>query len=304
MELNLDWKELFLTLYGFLKSNALGIMVAFLCVYAIGRVTIGLANKYVRKEEKQIAIRKWTRYITSIVVLVWILTLYYSYTHQQTPFFLFVIGILLAGIAFSLREVFANIVGWLVIVSAKGFRQGDRIEMGELAGDVIDIGILRTVVAEIGGWVGADQSTGRVVSVPNSTMLNNNVYNYTQGFEFIWDELKVLVTFESDWQIAEKIMLEAAEKDFEEKQDQIRERLKRARRRMLIRLNHITPKVWVTIADSGVELTLRYLVRPRRRRSISDAIGREILEKIATVPNVEFAYPTTRFYSSPGDPKK
>jgi small-conductance mechanosensitive channel len=293
---NIDWNDIVLRLLDFVKVNAIGILIAVGIILALGRVFVLIANRYVREDERRHAIRKWTRYVTLFFSLEWVLLIYNSYTGGRTPFVLFLIGVFLAGVAFSMRDIFSNIVGWLLIISGKGFSQGDRVKIENLTGDVIDIGILRTTLAEIGDWVGADQSTGRLVSIPNSLALTQPIYNYTQGYDFIWHEIKILVTFESDWQRAENIIAEVAQRDFEQKKEQIQERLRRVRSRYLVRYNFISPKVYVLIADSGVQLALRYLVRARRRRTLEDSLSREILLRFKQEPSIEFAYPTIRVF--------
>ncbi|MBD3391365.1 MAG: mechanosensitive ion channel [Chitinivibrionales bacterium] len=291
-----QWNQILPALLEFLQDNILGIVLSLVVLLIVSGIATGITNKYVEPAEKKLAIRKWIRYITFIFGLAWLLVLYGSHTGTNTPMFLFVVGMFLAGVAISMRDVFSNFVAWTIIASGKGFSQGDRIRIGSLTGDVIDVGLLRTVLAEIGDWVGADQSTGRLVSMPNSMVLTHEIYNYTQGYDFIWDEVKILVTFESDWQKAEEIMTEVAFKDFEEKREQIQERLKRVRSRYLLRFNYISPKVYVRIADSGVELALRYMVRTRRRRTLEDFVAREILNRFAQEKKIDFAYPTMRFY--------
>jgi len=127
-------------------------------------------------------------------------------------------------------------------------------------------------------------------------IITSSVYNYTEAYDFIWNELPVLITFESDWRLAETIMHEIAMQDFEPKRDQIQERLKRVRRKYLLRYNIITPYVYVSIVDSGIRLTLRSLVRARLRRGIQDTLSRKILERFSLEGSIDFAYPTMRLY--------
>ncbi|MBD3315431.1 MAG: mechanosensitive ion channel [Chitinivibrionales bacterium] len=292
-----DWRTFFPSFVEFIQTNGLVLLVSIVAILLIGHIITTLTNRYVRQEEIQHGIRKWVRYATLFAVVAAIVVSYYnSQVKRETPFFLFLVGLFLAGVALSMRDVFSNIVGWLVIVSNRGFKSGDRIKIGNLSGDVIDIGMLRTIVAEVGDWVHADQSTGRLVSVPNSMVLSHEVYNYTQGYDFIWNEMRVLVTFESDWERAEAIMLEVANEDFRQKRHHIQERLSKVRRRYLLRYNYISPTVYTKVADSGVELALRYMVRARRRRTVEDAFSREILRRFAREPRVAFAYPTIRMY--------
>lgn len=295
-----NWHSMYQIFIDFIRQEAFGIILAVVLIIAVGRIISGAANRYVHDDQKKHAIKKWTRYITAAFIVLWILILYNSHVQKDTPFFLFLIGIFLAGIAISMRDIFSNVIGWIVIVSGKGFKNGDRIKIGTIMGDVIDIGILRTTIAEIGEWVEADQSTGRLISMPNSMVLGREVCNYTQGYDLIWDEMRVLITFESNWQKAEAIMNEIAFKDFDQKKEQIQERLKNVKRDYLLRVNYITPKVYVSIKDSGVELALRHMVRVRRRRTIEDFVSREILMRFHNETDIDFAYPTVRVFKPDG----
>lgn len=295
-----DWYTLYLTILGFIQREAIGIFITLVVIFLCGHLVQSIANKYIQGDEKKHAVKKWARYTTTILAILWILILYNSHIQQDTPFYLFLIGLFLAGVAISLRDVFSNAVGWIIIVSSKGFKNGDRIQIGSMTGDVIDIGIFRTIIAEIGDWVEADQSTGRLISMPNSMVLNQAVCNYTHGYDFIWSEVKVLVTFESDWQKAEEILNTIALDDFNQKKEQIQERLKHVKRSYLLRYNYITPKVYIGIKESGVELSLRYMVRTRRRRTLEDLVAREILLKFKIEKDIEFAYPTIRIFKPDG----
>ena len=296
----IDWKGLTEGMVSFLRGNLIVLCGLLLIIIVLERVASFLADRIVQDDERRHVLKKWLRYLALFFGFFCILFLYGTYAHKDT---FFLVGLFLAGIAISLRDVFSNFVGWLIINSQKGFHHGDRIKIGSVvSGDVIDIGVLRTTLVEIGEWVDADQSTGRLVTVPNSMVLTNSVHNYTEGHDLIWNEFKVLVTFESDWEAAEKIMLEIAQADFEGKKEFILERLRKVRKRYLLRYNFITPKVYVKIADSGVLLTLRYMVRARRRRTMDDTVSREILRRFAVEPSIEFAYPTMRLFRADENP--
>lgn len=296
MDITSNWHSLFTIILDFIQQKAFGILLSVVIIIAVGKIISNTVSRYVKHERKKHSIIKWTRYITVGFVVLWILLLYNSHVQKDTPFYLFFIGMILAGVAISLRNVFSNIVAWVVIVSGKGFSNGDRIKLGSISGDVIDVGLLRTIIAEIGDWVDADQSTGRLISVPNNVVLEKEIINYTQGYDFIWDEMRVLITFESNWQKAEKIINDIAYEDFDQKKEQIQERLKKVKRKYFLRFNYITPKVYVAIKDSGVELALRYMVRARRRRTIEDTVSREILSQFDRENDIDFAYPTMRIY--------
>ena len=291
---SIDWRSFTSGILEFIQGNIIALAGLLLVIVILERVASLLADRYVNNDERRHVLKKWLRYVALFFGFLCILFLYGTYAHKDT---FFVVGLFLAGIAISLRDVFSNFVGWLIINSQKGFSHGDRITIGGVvSGDVIDIGVLRTTLVEIGEWVHADQSTGRLVTIPNSLILNHPVHNYTEGHDLIWNELLITVTFESDWEKAEKIILEIAEKDFEMKKDSILERLRKVRKRYLLRYNFVTPKVYVTVADSGVQLSLRYMVSARRRRTMDDEFSREILRQFAKESSISLAYPTMRIY--------
>ena len=112
-----------------------------------------------------------------------------------------------AGIALALQDVILSVAGWFLIIVRRPFQVGDRIELGGVKGDVIDIRLLQTSLLEIGNWVDADQSTGRIVHCPHSLVFKEPLFNYTKGFEFIWNEIKIPLTFESNWKKGKEIIL-------------------------------------------------------------------------------------------------
>ena len=206
------------------------------------------------------------------------------------------LGLASAGVAIAMHDTIANMAGWFFIISRKPFKVGDRVEIGEIAGDVIDIRIFQFSVVEIGNWVDADQSTGRIVHVPNSKVLREPLANYQIGFEYIWNEIPVLITFESDWKQAKALLEKIASNNVEHLSQGAQEQIRRAAKRYLIFYGTLTPIVYTSVKESGVLLTMRYLVNPRQRRSSEEQIWEATLDAFAEKENIELAYPTTRFY--------
>ena len=212
-------------------------------------------------------------------------------------------GIVGAGLAMSLQETLLCIAGWLLLLVRRPFNIGDRIEIDNKVGDVIDISVFQTSMIEVGNWVEAEQSTGRMLIIPNSMLIRHPIYNYSKGFPFIWNELSVVVTFESDWQEAEKLMLEKAEIEADKIESEVKRRIEQMQARYAIRYKHLRPTVYTTIVDSGVKLTLRYISPVRQRRATAHRISRNILQTFLTHPRIDFAYPTTRFFRNPEEGK-
>ena len=214
------------------------------------------------------------------------------------------LGIIGAGVALSLQETLVCIAGWLVLVVRRPFDIGDRIEVDGRAGDVIGISVFQTSMLEVGNWIRADQSTGRMLIIPNSMIIRHAVYNYTKGFPFVWDEFSTIVTFESDWQEAERLMLAKAEVEAEKIEPEVKRQIELMQQRYaIIHYEQLGPIVYTSIADNGVRLTLRYLAPARMRRNVNHRISRNVLEAFIEHPRIDFAYPTTRLFRNPDEGK-
>lgn len=239
------------------------------------------------------------RYTLSALVLIALALIWISGARQLATY----ISIISAGLVIALQDTVSNIAGFVFIVARKPFTLGDRIQIGEIAGDVVDIRIFQFTVVEIMNWVDADQSTGRIVHIPNSKAMREPVANYTTGFEYIWDEVAVLVTFESDWRRAKEILSGIANSHCEHFTPRAEEQIRRAAQRYMIIAGKLTPIVYTAVRDCGVLLTLRYLTKARERRGNQQAIWEAILDAFALHDNIDFAYPTTRFYDNRSEGK-
>lgn len=238
--------------------------------------------------------RKISGYVAFLfgIVALWLL---WSTNYRNFATYL---GLISAGLAIALQPLIVSMAGWLFLVTRRPFKVGDRIEIGEHAGDVLDIQIFQFALMEIGNWVDADHSTGRIVFIPNSHALRFPVANYTGDFEYIWNELPITVTFESDWRKAKGLLRDIAEDHGSGALDAARRQLRSASNRLVIRYPNLTPIVYTQVEDNGVTLTVRYLCKPQRRRSTQQAMWEDILDAFAAEPNIAFAYATTRFYTS------
>ena len=206
------------------------------------------------------------------------------------------IGLLSAGIAIALSDVLKNMAGWLLILVRRPFRVGDRIEVGPNSGDVIDIGVFRFSLIEIGNWVDADQTTGRVLHIPNGTVFVEPLANYNEGFPYIWLEVPVTVTFESDWEAAREMVQDIIERHSADPGQVVEVAGERAANQYFGLYRDLAPAVYVKAIDFGATVTGRVLVPARGRRLIESKIWQDLLPAINEAPRVELAYPTTRFF--------
>jgi len=237
----------------------------------------------------------WRRRITYAVTVLLILLIgwIWSDTFQSIATLL---GLVAAALVLAVRDLIANSAGWAFIHSRRLFGVGDRIEISGHTGDVIDIRLFEFTLLEVGNWVHADQSTGRIIHVPNGKVLTDPLINYTKDFNFIWNELAVIITFESNWQRAKSILSSIAVSVIADTSTDAREQLKKAAERYMIFFRNLTPIVYTSVQENGVELTIRYLTHPRERRTTEHHLWEEILLRFAEHDDIRLAYPTIRYY--------
>src|SRR6266545_4473170 len=208
------------------------------------------------------------------------------------------LGIVSAGLAIALQEPIANLFGFAFILWRRPFEVGDRIEIGPHAGDVVDVRLFQFTLLEVGNWVRADQSTGRVIHIPNGWVFRHAVANFNRGIDHIWNELPITITFESDWRLAKKALTQILNDSAQVAEETVKARIDAAANRYFIKYMNLTPIVWTSVSDDGVVLTLRYLCDPRKRRSSAGELWEKILDEFANLPSVDFAYRTTRHYNN------
>jgi len=215
------------------------------------------------------------------------------------------LGLLSAGLAVALKDPLVNMVGWMFIIWRRLFAVGDRIQIGNTSGDVIDLTLFRFTLAEIGNWVHADQITGRIVHVPNGKVFVEPLAIYSRGMhDFIWNEVAVLVTFESNWKRAKDILNEIAAAHAGNLAEPAERKLKEYARDFLIVPVDLTPRVFTTVEASGILLTVRHVCQSRRRRERTQEIWEDVLDRFAECDDVDFAYPTSRSYNNVKEGKR
>ena len=175
---------------------------------------------------------------------------------------------------------------------------GDRIQVGDVAGDVVDLRIFQFSLIEIGNWVDADQSTGRIIHVPNGHVFTHVVSNYSSGFQFIWNEIPVLITFESNWKVAKQLLHDIADQHGIELTASAEKQIREASKQFLIFYSTLTPTVYTDVKDSGIMLTIRYICEPRKRRGSAQKMWEAILEAFSEHKDIDLAYPTVRYYDN------
>ncbi|HUG63647.1 MAG TPA: mechanosensitive ion channel family protein [Gaiellaceae bacterium] len=225
-------------------------------------------------------VRNLARYVMWVVALIAIAIVWRAFAGRAG----IVLGLAAAGIAFAMQEVVGAVAGWFNIISGRIYRVGDRVQVGGVQGDVIDITPLRTKLLEIGStsddaiWVKGRQFTGRIVSVSNKATFVEPVFNFS-AFEFIWEELTLEISGASDWHEAERIMREEAAAV--SRLDGAHEAVEEMARRYPLPRTEIEPRVYVQATPRAMRLSARFVVPVRRARSVKDELARRIDSRFA-----------------------
>lgn len=269
--------------------------LAVLLLVLLRRAILGLVDRRVEDASVRYRWAKTSSYVAFAVGVLIVAQVWFTAIRSVGTF----LGLLSAGLAIALKDLVADLAGWVFILWRRPFDLGDRVQIGDHAGDVVDIRIFAFTIMEIGNWVEADQSTGRMIHIPNAAVFTQPQANYTAGFPFLWNELRIPLTFESDWRKAKGILEEIAGREVTDVGQEAERTLKQSTKRFLIHYKKLTPMVYTSVQDSGVLLTLRYLTRPRERRGTEQALWELILDAFAAQPDIGFAYPTQRVYLNP-----
>jgi len=278
-----------------LQKLAISIVIVCLAV-VVSRVASRLLRRRVQDDPQMQTLSVLVRKITYISAFVIILVVVFELGSN----FATVLGILGAGVAFASQEVIGSFAGYLNIITGNIFRIGDRIRIGNVVGDVLDISLLRTTVMEIGEWVKADQYTGRIVSLANRVVFSDPVFNYTQHSRYLWDEIMIPVTYDTNWRRAVEIILVKGQELTRGFHAEARAELEEmAKKYPSLPAVPVEPAVYITMTDNWIELTLRYIVEARERRSIKGEIHGELLKSFGEEPEITVASATVDIVKFP-----
>ena len=269
-------------------------IIVIIILWLIKKVILSRISKRIDDVKINYQWRKNLGYVTFFIGVIILVILWAEGFGSAATF----LGLVSAGIAIALKDPIVNLAGWAFIITRKPFEVGDRIQIGNCAGDVIDISVFELSLLEIGNWVDSDQSTGRIIHVPNGKVFIDMVANYTKGFAYIWDEIPILITFESNWEKAKKLLEKIAYKNVEKISEPAQKKIKQTARKFMIFYNKLTPKIYTTVKDSGILLTARYITEVRKRRENKEAMWEDILKEFSKHKDIDFAYPTKRVYDN------
>lgn len=272
------------------------LLLTIIVVWGIAKLLKRNVTNHIKENEQRYKTNKALTFLSYVVIILVAASVFSKNLGNLTV----ALGVAGAGIAFALQEVIASFAGWLAIMFGGFYKTGDRVQLGGIKGDVIDIGMLRTTLMETGQWVDGDLYNGRIVRIANSFVFKEPVFNYSGDFPFLWDEIKIPIQYGSDYQLAEDLLLQIAKNIAGDLTETSQASWNLMVSKYMIENAQTAPMVTLIANDNWVEYTIRYVVSYKKRRLTKTALFKEILKQIeGTQGKIKFASATFHLVEAP-----
>ncbi|HYM40093.1 MAG TPA: mechanosensitive ion channel domain-containing protein [Thermoplasmata archaeon] len=249
-------------------------------------------RSHVRYEADIFSHFKSVSYAVWATALVLVLYILIGSGLGQSASSLISVGIVGGALVYVMGEPLLALVGWIVLVTMRIYKLGDRIEINTTRGYVVGITPLNTTVREFGGTVTGDIHTGRYVTIPNSQILRGNVFNATKDTPFVWDQITITVPYTADAKAGEALLLDAAEDIvgpmMRENTGRIRDKYEFEDLREYVVEE---PVVLWNVREAGVDLTLVYFCPVFERGQYRTRLVKNILERSGQRPDIRLSAP-------------
>ena len=264
-------------------------------------IFIGFLRRVLKKRIDNVSVRYKAQKGVEIIGYVLIaLLILMAFTVESIKDYTIIIGLFTAGITFTLQELILSIAGSFYIFFVKVYKPGDRIEINGIKGDVIDIDSIYTTLMEIGEWVSSDNYSGRIVKISNAFVFKGPIKNYSMDFPFVWDELNILITYDSDVALAKKLVLEKATDFLSEYTKNSLAKWEEMVEHYYIENAKIAPTLAINPTDNWIAINLRYITDYKLRRITKHELFEQIVQALmATDDKVKLASTTLQLLKIP-----
>jgi small-conductance mechanosensitive channel len=234
----------------------------------------------------QYNLRQVSKLVLGLVIAFFVLTIFFQNWYTAVVSF----GLISLILGFALQTPITSFIGWIYILVREPYRVGDRIKIGLVTGDVIEVGYLDTTLWEFGGdYLSTEHPSGRIIKLPNSTVLNTPVYNYTWPlFPYIWNEIKFHIAYDADLEFVAATMKEVAEKEVGEAMMKQVEVFRQILAQTPVNQLEVQerPVVMFRVAEnSWLEVIVRYLVHPKEAGRVKSRLIVELLNALNAEPD-------------------
>ncbi|MEG0014449.1 MAG: mechanosensitive ion channel [Cellulosilyticaceae bacterium] len=259
-----------------MMSNILYSIIALILIMILRVYTKKLIAKMCDEATKHFRLRKVCNAFYGLSYILLLIVIWQGSSAYMVTF----LGVFTAGLTIAIKDVLVNIVSGIYILVAKPFKVGDRIEINAQAGDVIDLGVFEFTMLEVGNRILGEQSTGRILHIPNMMIFSMVVANYEKGFKYIWNESSITLSLDSDWELAKELFYHIINEHTLLYIEDAKNQIDTAGKEYLICYNNLTPIIYTEIKGNGIVLTIRYLCEPRKIRTTEHLIWEDILRVV------------------------
>lgn len=241
----------------------------------ITKVLIKIYDKFSDNERKIYIFNKKTRIVGTVTIFILLLLIWE--THLQN--FIYLISFISAGIALSLKDIILNFFSGIYIRLKKPFDVEDRVVVNEIEGDVVNINTMNFEVLEISNREDGEQSTGVIINIPNSVVFTTPIKNYTKVFKYIWNEITVKIPLDSNVKKVKSELYRIVNTNevIQQIPNKMENQINNAITDYRIFYNKLKPIIYTKVVDDHIELSVRYLVHPKKARNVESDIWNKIL---------------------------
>jgi len=256
--------------------NIASVFLLFIVVYLIVKILQKTAFKLVKDNSAKYRFKKLINFLGYLIFIIGVILIFNTKLSGLGT----ALGVAGAGIAFALQEVIVSVAGYIAVFTSHFYRVGDRVKLGGIKGDVIDIGILRTTLMEIGDWVNGDLYNGKMVRVANSFVFKEPVYNYSGDFPFLWDEITIPIKTKGDYKYAKEIFTKILKEEVGDFAGSSQNAWDNMIGKYDIENARVQPMISMVFDQNWITFTLRYVVDFKSRRSTKSNLSDKILTAI------------------------
>lgn len=260
-----------------LENPTIYSIAKYVLIVIIVFIIIQFLRRFLKKKITQTTARYKSQKTVEFIGYVLLVIISFSYFTGNIKDLTLAIGLLSAGLAFTLQELILSIAGSIYIFIVNVYKPGDRIEINGIKGDVIDVDSMYTTMMEIGQWVSGDNYSGRIVKLSNAFVFKGPIYNYSQDFPFIWDEFNIPIRYGSDVELAKSLVIDIASKTLSEFTANSKAQWKEVVNKYYIEDAVVDPTLAISLTDNWIQLNLRYIVDYKKRRFTKHELNESII---------------------------
>jgi small-conductance mechanosensitive channel len=270
-----------------LVIRMIGLGVAFALIFLGAMAWRWITNRYVTDVRRRGQVMAARRLVLGLIVLIVVLINFASEIGSAAT----IVGFAAAGIAIALQNVILSIAGYFFLIGRFGIKAGDRVQIGGVTGDVIDIGLVKLSLMELTGTGTHREPTGRVAVFSNAIVFqpSGNFFKQAPGTSFVWSEVRLTLAPDVDYRLAEKRLLEVVDEVFARYRDRVMRDYRHLERDLNIVLETPKPQSRLHLSKAGLEIVIRYPAETYSAPQITDEISRRVLDAIKREPSLRMA---------------